>query len=162
VSPPIGAHSFGYPKSMRLRRRREYLAAQGARYRYRSPVGLVAIYPRFGLEKNEPGYQGTGVDPSGSESACQRLMLMETGEHIYSGPRLGITVTKKVGPAPLRNRWKRRIRESFRLGPAHWVEASGLDFVWIVRPDAPLVSIEEAQSVFREGLNRWLRRYRGL
>ena len=147
---------------MRLRRRREYLAAQGARFRYRSPAGLVAIYPRLGLEKYESVSHKTGAGSSRHVSARQKLRLMETVEHAYSGPRLGITATKKVGPAPVRNRWKRRIRESFRLGPAHWVEATGLDFVWIVRPGAPLISIEEAQSAFREGLDRWLRRYGGL
>lgn len=37
--------------------------------------------------------------------------------HLDSGldyPRIGITVTKKVGNAAVRNRWKRLIREVFR------------------------------------------------
>ena len=34
------------------------------------------------------------------------------------GPRLGITVTKKVGSAVVRNRLRRRVREIFRRLPA--------------------------------------------
>ncbi len=36
-------------------------------------------------------------------------------ENQLGRPRLGITVTKKVGKSVVRNRWKRLIREAFRL-----------------------------------------------
>jgi ribonuclease P protein component len=45
--------------------------------------------------------------------------------------RLGITVTRKVGNAVVRNRWKRRIREVFRRNRDQVPE--GWDFVVIVR-----------------------------
>lgn len=44
--------------------------------------------------------------------------------------RLGITVPKRVGNAPLRNRWKRLVREAFRLQKKQL--PLGLDMV--VRP----------------------------
>jgi len=44
--------------------------------------------------------------------------------------RLGITVPKKVGSAPVRNRWKRLIREAYRTQP----DAFPIGFDWIVRP----------------------------
>jgi ribonuclease P protein component len=45
--------------------------------------------------------------------------------------RLGITVTRKVGNAVVRNRWKRRMREIFRRNKGQVPEA--WDFVVIVR-----------------------------
>jgi ribonuclease P protein component len=44
--------------------------------------------------------------------------------------RLGLSVSKRVGNAPVRNRWKRLIREAFRLRSSHL--PLGLDLV--VRP----------------------------
>lgn len=58
------------------------------------------------------------------------------------GPRVGLTVTKKVGNAVERNRIKRRLREALRLGsglpfaPAH-------DYVIVAR--RPLLSVPFAE-----------------
>jgi ribonuclease P protein component len=49
-------------------------------------------------------------------------------------PRIGITVSRRIGNAVERNRWKRRIRESFRLSQA---KLPSLDFVCIARSPAP-------------------------
>jgi ribonuclease P protein component len=45
-------------------------------------------------------------------------------------PRLGLSVSKKVGSAVVRNRWKRLIREAFRLSQSEL--PTGIDL--IVRP----------------------------
>jgi ribonuclease P protein component len=47
------------------------------------------------------------------------------------GPRLGITASRKVGKAVIRNRAKRLVRVAFRLTPELWPE--GCDVVVIVR-----------------------------
>lgn len=49
-------------------------------------------------------------------------------------PRLGLSVSRKVGGAVLRNRWKRMIREAFRLSRQRL--PVGVDLIVLPRPDA--------------------------
>ena len=51
-------------------------------------------------------------------------------------PRLGLSVSRRVGTAPVRNRVKRLLREAFRLFQ-HDLPV-GYDLVVVVRPHAPL------------------------
>lgn len=69
----------------------------------------------------------------------QRLKLPHhvfviTARDDASGPRLGITASRKVGSAVVRNRAKRLIREAFRTNKALF--PADIDVVVIVR-DAP-------------------------
>ena len=57
-------------------------------------------------------------------------------------PRLGISVPKRVGTAPRRNRIKRMIREAFRLMKYDWPGDGGYDLVVAVRPHAPMMLAE--------------------
>lgn len=49
-------------------------------------------------------------------------------------PRLGLSVSRKLGGAVVRNRWKRLLREAFRLSGTRL--PSGIDLVVIPHPGA--------------------------
>jgi ribonuclease P protein component len=63
------------------------------------------------------------------------LLILYAHPNALHHPRLGITASRKVGPAVLRHRLKRRIREVYR----RWSGRSGLpamDLVVHVKPEA--------------------------
>jgi ribonuclease P protein component len=49
-------------------------------------------------------------------------------------PRIGISASRRIGGAVVRNRWKRLLRESFRLTCPQLPQ--GVDLVVVPRPDA--------------------------
>jgi ribonuclease P protein component len=53
---------------------------------------------------------------------------------------LGLSVSRKVGTAPRRNRIKRLLRESFRLLQHDFTR--GYDLIIVVRPHDPLILAE--------------------
>jgi len=55
-------------------------------------------------------------------------------------PRLGLSVSRRVGTAPRRNRIKRLLREAFRLMQHDFPRA--YDIVIVVRPHEPLILAE--------------------
>jgi ribonuclease P protein component len=70
------------------------------------------------------------------------------------GPRLGVSVGRKVGGAVERNRMKRLLREAF------WATASDLpenyDFVLVARPDAGELARERGEAGVQEALQEVL------
>lgn len=68
-------------------------------------------------------------------------------------PRYGLTVTRKVGNAVVRNRIRRRLREAIRTSAGADM-ASGFDYVIVARPDiigAPFEAIgRELSRRFRK------------
>ena len=86
-----------------------------------------------------------------------RLLVVFVSPGGGSGPRLGITVTRKAGGAVVRNRLRRRVREAFRRAAA--ARALGpLDFVVNVSPRAAERPYEELKNE----LGRLLARAAGL
>jgi len=73
--------------------------------------------------------------------------------------RLGLSISRRVGNAPTRNRIKRLLRESFRLLDPN--QRGSYDFIIVVRPHPPL-TLPEYQLLLRDLFQRldgeWIKR----
>ncbi len=78
------------------------------------------------------------------------LILLRPNQMFH--PRIGVTVTKKVGSAVVRNRIKRHVREFFRLNKRGL--PSGYDLVVIAHREAAGVTHSMVQEELRVLLDR--------
>ena len=98
-----------FPKSARLRKRRQFLSVQ--RSRYRIVTQHFVVYAR-------------GARPNALQ--------------------IGITVSRKVGKAHVRNRLKRLIRESFRRNQVEL--PTGIQVVFVARHGRGEASFEQVKD----------------
>ena len=133
-----------FPRGSRLRRRVDFLAAQDRGRRFSSPHYLLLVRRRG----DEPaGKSGKKVDKKAGEKSGKM-----PGKFTESTPRLGITVSRKVGGAVDRNRVKRWVRESYRR--LRSLAPQGMDLVVIARPTAPSSGLAATMTELRSMLER--------
>ena len=79
-----------------------------------------------------------------------RFMTLFVRHNPSSGARLGVSATRKFGPAVVRNRAKRRARELFR----HHKPMPGVDLIIIPRRGFETVAFPELVADFLSALRR--------
>ena len=78
-----------------------------------------------------------------SAAAGPLVLYAAPQDHVASAARVGLSVSRRIGNAVVRNRWKRRLREAFRT--VRTSLPSGTDFVIVVRSGEPGRGAEAAR-----------------
>jgi len=87
-------------------------------------------------------------------SAADGLLVIYCCQNDRPFPRLGLSVSRKVGGAVVRNRWKRLLREAFRL--SQYELPAGMDLIVIPRQGS-----EPELTALQQSLVRLAGRLRG-
>ncbi len=69
--------------------------------------------------------------------------------------RLGLTTTRKIGNAVLRNRCRRRLRDAFRFRDLSSLSGVGFDVVLNVRPSTATADFKDIESAFAQFFQRF-------
>ncbi len=85
------------------------------------------------------------VTRQGQRAASTAYVVLVVSDGAWQQPRLGLTVSRKVGNAVVRNRVKRRVREWFRLERGRLT--AGTEVVVIARREASRLSFEEGKRM---------------
>ncbi len=80
-------------------------------------------------------------------TASDERIVVYAAENGLEHPRLGLSVSRKVGGAVKRNRWKRLLREAFRLNVARL--PTGVDLVIVPRSNYEPELAPLAQSLIQ-------------
>ena len=91
----------------------------------------------------------------GRQVSC-RTMVVYVGKNRLGINRIGITTSKKIGKAHLRNRARRVIREAYRSLAAGLPEQGGLDFVFVARTRTTECRMQDVQAAMSKHLAPYL------
>ncbi|WP_375571333.1 ribonuclease P protein component [Ahrensia marina] len=89
----------------------------------------------------------------GKRAHCAPFVLQARHRDDTHPPRVGITVTRKVGNAVVRNRIKRRLKSAI-TSPAGLGFQAGYDYVLIARARAESAPFDALTSALQSGLNK--------
>jgi ribonuclease P protein component len=98
---------------------------------------------------------------SGVRVSGRHLILFLRSDPAASRPRIGISVSKRVGDAVVRNRVKRRLRELFRRTRANLLDRP-VEIAVNARPSAASAPFEDLARDYASTLQRALARARSL
>ena len=108
----------------------------------------AATYPKAARLRRRPEF--LAIQRDGHRRHTPHLVVIRRAT---SGPgsRLGVTVSKRIGNAVVRNRVKRLLREVFRV--RHADIRPPIDVVVIAKPGAGTLSYAQAATEFARGLD---------
>ena len=91
-------------------------------------------------------------------SVADKVLIVYALPNEQNQTRLGLSVSRKIGNAVVRNRWKRLIREVFRLHILPQNKSAGLDLVVIPQKGIAPVSFEEMKTSLVKNVAKLVRR----
>ncbi len=94
----------------------------------------------FGRSRRLTGDGTFGAIMAARAKCVHELFAVYTQPNDRTSSRLGISISRKVGNATVRNHIKRLVREAFRLRSPSWGES--YDVVLVVKPHAAVVLTE--------------------
>ena len=97
-------------------------------------------FPRTHRIRTTPEFRAVYEKKARASDQC---LLVYARENDLGHPRLGLSVSRKVGNAVVRNRWKRLIREAFRLNLSRLPE--GVDLV-VIPKQSPAPSYQQVET----------------
>jgi ribonuclease P protein component len=117
-------------------------------------VGLPGARPRSGRVRLSRSADFDRVFRQGRSHAGRELVLYVFPRGEADEPRLGLSVSRKVGGAVQRNRVKRLLREAFALEGSRL--PAGTDAVVVARPEANALAEREGLDGIRRVLGQLL------
>lgn len=89
----------------------------------------------------------------GCKYSTPHFVILEC-ENNFQHPRIGITVSRRVGSAVIRNKLKRILREYFRLNINKFAHC---DFIFIARHNAHSINYQAVQNELSKFLKSYSR-----